>query len=382
MNEKETIVLTAPMRTIVPVIKVAGDSCNMRCLYCFYHLHDQTPGKVMPASLLEKFIGEYLEIFPGEICLNWHGGEPLLAGIHFFEKIVEFEEKYNREERPIRNTIQTNGTLISEAWASFFLEHRFGVGVSIDGGEKSHSRFRKMVSGKSSFTRTLRGIELLRSAGIEPAVIQTVTHSNTEMAIAKENFAFFFEELKIQQLGINFFHDVGGTNNDVVGESVTSDDIVRLLKTYFECWLAHNDSHIRIREIDHLISGVMGKRATTCNWSGSCTGFFCLDADGTVYPSCDRMSGRNDLAIGNLWNTPLREILNGRKRVDYAERVNAMPSACHKCRWLLACYNGCALHREESPIGRYLFCDAREQLFEYVERRLKEFSVHSQSITT
>jgi len=44
----------------------------------------------MSLDLLEKFIGEFLAIAGEKPRFIWHGGEPLLAGIHFFEKIIEF----------------------------------------------------------------------------------------------------------------------------------------------------------------------------------------------------------------------------------------------------------------------------------------------------
>lgn len=66
---------------MVPIIKVTGDFCNLRCGYCFYNSRDQLTPHVMNDDLLEKFICEYLELFKGRLIFIWHGGEPLLAGL-------------------------------------------------------------------------------------------------------------------------------------------------------------------------------------------------------------------------------------------------------------------------------------------------------------
>ncbi len=367
-----SVVLAAPTKMIIPVIKVVGMSCNLRCTYCFYHARDQLVGNVMSLSLVEKFIREYLELFSGEICLNWHGGEPLLAGVEFFEKVVEYESQYAGPQHKIQNTIQTNGILINDNWAKFFKRNDFGVGVSIDGDQQSHDRFRKTKNNRGSFRRVLKGIETLRRHDIDPGIIQTVVSQNS--AETTRNFHFLVKELKCAHLGVNFFVDQDGVNAEMIGCSVTNKDMEKIMRDYFELWLQCDDPQLRIREIDNIICGVTGKRATTCIWNGSCANFICLNFNGNVYPFCDRMSNRDDLIIGNLGKSSLREILNSRGRIKHIEAVNELPEDCLNCKWLNACRNGCPSQRTEGLAGRYIFCDARKALFEYVEKRVAELT--------
>jgi len=81
---------------------------------------------------LVKFIKEYLATFDGHLKFTWHGGEPLLAGIPFFEKIIEFQNKHCKKGQLILNTVQTNGTLINEKWTDFFRAHNFRIGISVE----------------------------------------------------------------------------------------------------------------------------------------------------------------------------------------------------------------------------------------------------------
>ncbi|MCZ7673999.1 MAG: radical SAM protein [Chloroflexi bacterium] len=119
MSDLQLPLITAPLRTMIPIIKVVGDACNLRCPYCFYSHLDQSTIKVMPPELQEKFISEFMALFSGYITFNWHGGEPLLAGLPFFQRAMELQAANMRDGRAPRNTIQTNGTLIDHAWAEF-----------------------------------------------------------------------------------------------------------------------------------------------------------------------------------------------------------------------------------------------------------------------
>jgi uncharacterized protein len=69
---------------------------------------------------------------PKLVNFIWHGGEPLLLGRDFFRKALSLQEKFLQPRRYVLNSIQTNGTLIDEAWCEFFGRNKFTVGISID----------------------------------------------------------------------------------------------------------------------------------------------------------------------------------------------------------------------------------------------------------
>lgn len=296
----------------------------------------------MSDELLEKFIAQYMELFTGRLTFIWHGGEPLLAGLPFFQKILKLQTKYIIEGQTVKNAIQTNATLISDEWAEFLKVHNFKIGVSMDGDKESHNRFRKNCGGEGSFKRVTRGIEILRSHGIKTGVIQTLTHDN--LSHTKEDFNFFANILKINGWGINTYLDTEGINNAMLNQTITNRDLIEFLKTYIDLWLAQNDSNLRIREIDNFIYGVFKKHARNCTFNGSCTAYFCLEYDGRIYP-CDRLSNRPEFLFGDLSQQSLLEILNGPKRLEYAKCVNSLHPECAVCEWQSACHNGCTANR-------------------------------------
>lgn len=363
----EQVILTAPLKAMVPIIKVAGDFCNLRCRYCFYNTKDQSTPHVMRDELLEKFISDYMELFTGNLLFIWHGGEPLLAGLPFFEKVLALQVKYFRAGQKIRNTIQTNATLIDDEWARFFKMHGFGVGVSLDGDKESHDRFRLSYGGRGSFDQVTKGIAILRRHGVEPGIIQTLTHAN--VGRAKEDFHFFADILGIKSWGVNDYLDIESINRAMLNQTITNEELTKYLKTYVDFWLAQDDTDLRIREIENFIYGVFGKQAPNCTFNGTCTAFFCLEYDGRIYP-CDRLSNRSDLLFGNLAQQSLLEILNGPTRLKYAEAVNSLHPDCAVCEWQKACHNGCTMHRVGGVGGKYYYCETRKAIFAYLKEKV------------
>ena len=96
----------------------------------------------MSDETLRKFIKQYIEAQESpEIPFVWQGGEPTLMGLDFYKKVIEFQRKYGKGKK-ITNSLQTNGTLLTEEWCQFLAQHGFLVGLSLDGPELIHDHFR------------------------------------------------------------------------------------------------------------------------------------------------------------------------------------------------------------------------------------------------
>ena len=61
------------------------------------------------------------------------------------------QKQYRRSGKRIRNTLQTNGTLLDNEWAEFFKAHDFLIGLSLDGTEALHDGYRVDRAGRPSY---------------------------------------------------------------------------------------------------------------------------------------------------------------------------------------------------------------------------------------
>lgn len=161
------------------LVKPVSADCNMlRCQYCFY-LRETDPyrleeGRLMDEATLRAMISGYMKSSGNCASFGWQGGEPLLAGLDFFQRVVGYQARYGQPGQLVSNNLQTNGTLLDEAWARFFRQYNFFLGVSLDGPEEYHNHYRCFADGDSSFRRTMEGIRILRTHQVDFSILTVV----------------------------------------------------------------------------------------------------------------------------------------------------------------------------------------------------------------
>jgi len=173
--------VTADQKISQIILKIAT-RCNLNCSYCYVYNHEDTGFKFRP-----KFIDDHLydnvltrieqycvarSISNFLIC--FHGGEPTLVGLRRFGELVTRARR--RLDRCLGGVcLQTNGTLINDAWAKALRDLGVGVSVSLDGPADIHDATRVHRRGGGSYAATARGIKTLQDNGISPSVLCVVT---------------------------------------------------------------------------------------------------------------------------------------------------------------------------------------------------------------
>ncbi len=193
---------TAPRITSL-LIKPASAVCNLDCAYCFYLDREADPYKALPArrmtlETLERLVDTYLFYSYPNSIFAFQGGEPTLAGLPFFEKLVEYEQQHGRGGQAVSNALQTNGMLLDEEWCRFFAAERFGVGLSLDGPADLHDRYRLTKGHGTTHAQTLRAYELLRRYRVPCDILCVVHDQNVRYPTSVYRF---FREIGASYLG-------------------------------------------------------------------------------------------------------------------------------------------------------------------------------------
>ena len=152
------------MQNISLLIKPASYSCNIECAHCFYkRVEDVYPAKKprMDSETAAALIQKTMQLGCEQNTFCWQGGEPTLMGVGFFREIVGLQKQYGTSGQIVGNSLQTNGILIDESWASFLAEYRFLVGLSLDGPRELHDHYRKFASGRGSFDDAMNAVSRL-----------------------------------------------------------------------------------------------------------------------------------------------------------------------------------------------------------------------------
>lgn len=192
-------VLTMPFapRAFHLMAKPTGATCNLDCDYCFFLSKEMLyPGSRfrMAEELQETYLRQLLEAHRTvpEVVVAWQGGEPTLMGLDFFRRSVELIEQYKRPGQQVLNTLQTNGTLLTDEWGEFLAANRFLVGISIDGPKEIHDRYRVDKGGKPTFDRVVRGLDVLRRHKVDYNILTTVHAGNEHRG--REVYRFLRDE--------------------------------------------------------------------------------------------------------------------------------------------------------------------------------------------
>ncbi len=117
--------------------KPTGAICNLDCKYCFFlskeTLYPDSRFR-MTDDVLEAYVRQMIEGQSApQISVAFQGGEPTLMGLDFFRRAVEYARKYAPPGAQLEYSLQTNGTLLNEAWCDFFRDNNFLIGLSLDG---------------------------------------------------------------------------------------------------------------------------------------------------------------------------------------------------------------------------------------------------------
>ncbi len=334
--------------SIVAVIKPVGDHCNLRCRYCFNK--PSSFSQRMSEDVLESIIAQVLTQNPGATDFIFHGGEPLLAGITFFEKALSFEERYRRSSQRVRNSVMTNATLLNSRWAEFFSHHKFRVGVSLDGPPNVHDRNRVDASGRGTFERVIGGIESLQACGVE---VNSISVIPAEPAVSARELFAFITSLGISAWRVNPCRSEGKNH------------YAKYVEDLFDVWAsAEEESNIAI--IQETLEGQLGYPPKTCWMKGTCRRVIGFEPDGVVSPCCE-MSVKPPFQFGNMRQAPLAEILQAfPAREFWEERKDAVHRDCTSCTWTHLCGGGCTYHRLQftgAPGGKDYLCETYQDVF-------------------
>lgn len=334
------------------MLKPAGSRCNLHCAYCYYI--EKPAGERMSLPVLEKVISEYTQACDGEeLNFIWHGGEPLLMGLDWFLAAVELERKY-AGGRYIFNSIQTNGTLLNSAWAAFFRECNFLVGLSLDGPAGIHERFRLGSSG--TFDKVMAGLRCLQDAGVQFNTLTTVNSASE--GCATEIYSF------LKKAGSRHMQFLPVVSEEKAGPwCISAEGYGRFMSDIFDVWVKEDVGRIFVQMFDAALSSWCGLSPGVCTMSRSCAGAIMVDSSGDLYP-CDHLVTPKR-RLGNVLQTPMSEILAQSSLKDFWEmKFKTLPLQCRDCEWKPACFGGCPAHRD--PVtGINRLCEGYRLFFEH-----------------
>ena len=319
--------------------------CNLRCAYCQDRSRQSNAIDIpFVANMFDRIRG-----YSGlrQVTFVWHGGEPLLLGLPFFRKVHYLQKQVFPAPIKVRNSLQTNGTLLDEQWARHLREYGFSVGISLDGPRVIHDRNRPRANGTGSFGASLAGMAHLRKANVGFGVLTVVSEALLNLGARK--VMRFFDSCGIKSYALLELRKEWQDDEEGVAHQHRHG---RFMRRVAREWLARDDQSLSIREIDSKLDVACGLPCRVCKDGGPCVGrYFGVESDGGVW-HCDKFRNDRSFHLGNLWDSSLQEILGSQQMKALVARELAERARCQPCRFWLQCRGGC-LHdlRQHREVG-------------------------------
>ena len=361
--------------------KPIGAICNLDCEYCYYlekeELYPETKSFRMEDSTLENYIRQYIETQStlSEITFAWQGGEPTLMGIDFFRKAVELQDKYRRSGMTIRNSLQTNATIINDEWATFFKENNFLIGISIDGPPKLHDHYRFDKKGDPSSADVLRGLRLFQKHEVDYNILCVVNNYNGDYPVQIYNY---FKDLGAQFMQFIPIVEHFGDGSEVSPRSINPKQYGRFLCAVFDEWVKEDIGKIFIQIFDVSLEAWLGFKPSLCIFNETCGDAMAMEHNGDVY-ACDHYVTPEYL-VGNIGETPIADIINLPFQRKFGEdKKDTLPPYCLDCEVRFVCNGGCPKNRFiDTPNGdpglNYL-CEGYKMFFNHIDAPMKLMAV-------
>ncbi|MCY1224306.1 Anaerobic sulfatase-maturating enzyme [compost metagenome] len=357
--------------------KPVGPICNLDCDYCFYlekeQLHPPNNRFRMSDEVLRAYVQRYIAAQNSpEVEFTWQGGEPTLLGLEFFQRALAYQREF-ATGKVIRNTLQTNGTLLDDAWCAFLAREGFTVGISLDGPRELHDLHRPDKRGRSSFDKVMLGLGLLQKYAIPYNVLVTVARETTRQPLAVYRF---LKEAGVRHIQFNpvvertptapdtargqhfatppelRLHDLQAPAAQVTKQSVEAEAYGDFLIAIFDEWVRQDVGTVHVMNFEWALAAWCQLPASVCLFAPRCGKAAIVEHDGSLY-SCDHYM-YPEYRLGNIREQdPATLLASPAQQAFGAAKEEALPGYCLDCDYLFACHGECPKNRFiETPDGK------------------------------
>jgi uncharacterized protein len=332
------------------VVKVAS-RCNLNCTYCYVYNKGDDSYKKQPKVMTTKTVVKLLERIKYHCEINklntflivFHGGEPLLAGVNFFENFINnYNNIFGNSEIRINFALQTNGTLLTLENLKILKNLNIQIGISLDGTEVSNNINRVYHNNKGSYHEILRGFKLvgevygrefLNSLCVIDVKQKPIDVYNHFKAIEVNSIDLLIPEFTL-------LDKVNGVNIPNVGD---------WLIEMFNIWYKDNDKNkFHIDYFSNIVNLILGNSNFGNEMMGKTkNGTLVIETNGAI-ELVDTLkvcaNGITNVSL-NVFNNNINDIYTNELAKKYYNGHDNLCNKCENCDLVEICGGGFLIHR-------------------------------------
>jgi uncharacterized protein len=313
----------------------------------------------MDDETLERLVDTWMFYSYPNSIFAFQGGEPTLAGLGFFEKLVDLQKQYGRAGQNVSNSIQTNAVLLDHNWAALFREYNWLLGVSLDGPQAMHDLYRFNKGGQPTWRKVVSAVEMLQAEKVEFNILCVLSQAN--VGAPRELYKFF------RSLGVDNIQFIPLAEFEPDGRpmpfTINAEQYGKFLAEMFDIWWPDRRK-VRIRFFDNLAESLAGQKPGSCTLHETCDSYVVVEYNGDIYP-CDFFVEK-DWKLGNINLDSWPEIARKTRRYSFASKKTIAHPVCSVCEYQSICHGGCPKFRH-GPHRAFedldYFCGAYKQVF-------------------
>lgn len=287
--------------------------CQLDCKYCY--LPDRKLNHQMDLSMIDNVIAHLLSVpklyFEETLSIFWHGGEPLLRGLGFYQEVIQkFKRVASVHGIQVHHCIQTNGVLIDNEWCNFFKREDVFVGISIDGKQEMNTE-RVFFNGSQAWPKIAAGLEVLKRNQIPFATISVISQKSE---IEYDSLFNFLKETGSVQIGINFQERLDKSSQS------TNVDTKEFWNHFVNSWL--QNPSVPLREVIRVYQVITDESKVVYNPYHDFSDLFLgVSHDGSISllspEFIDTKQNRYGTIVGNIYHNSFIEIINSANNGEF-----------------------------------------------------------------
>src|SRR3990167_6464517 len=312
---------------------------NLACRYCFFE-------EGMPASSQAKMSVETarnaLDCFSNWVSskgtpnIQLYGGDPLI-NMDALVLSIDYVQYLIASGKLPKNSyisIICNGTLVNEKFIAFMGNHKdiVNISVSIDGPGRLHDEWRVDHQGRGSYDKTTRGYQLLKDAGLKPAISYTLSPSHIPHL---DKITSWIIAQKPNGISFNTMTDIPGM---VMNQTYAEQAAKFMIKAFIRF---REEGLYEDRMMRKIKSFVAQKR-----FLKDCCGYgqqIVVAPDGRI-GTCHGFTASRKYLVSNVNRLDSFDPYQHPIFQEWAKRSPINMPECHDCLGLGICGGGCALN--------------------------------------
>lgn len=306
-----------------------------------------------------------------KLHVHFHGGEPFLVGARRFDLWCTRLRTELANLDTLEIGIQTNGTLVTEEWASALRKHQVQVGVSVDGPKSVHDRFRVDHKGRGSYDEVVRGLDLLQRSGVECGIL-SVIQPGADPLVVHQHLGTLGTK-RITYILPDFTHDNIEAIREEYGQTPCSDFLIPI----FDYWWFNQTMELRVVDLWNIARIVMGGGSQIETYGNRPPRYVFIESNGDIEGLDCLRSCKEGLASTalNVEDDDIAKILtSSTMHANAIFRGLPLPTACRKCPERETCAGGYLPHRYSLGNGfdnPSVWCEDILKLFRHIRSRMK-----------